>query len=140
MTFIITARNSSDLKVMFLQACVKNSVHGGCIPGCNGQGDVYPNMQWVGGVFTCMQWAGWRCLPRGVCLGMVCLSGGLSTQGGYLPRGCVLTPLDPKADAPPLPDMTIEVGGMHLTGMHLQTIYQLGSMQTARPCGQKVDT
>ena len=29
---LVTVRNSSYEKVMFSQACVKNSVHGGCIP------------------------------------------------------------------------------------------------------------
>ena len=35
---LITSRNSSCRKVMFSQACVKNSVHGRgvCIPACNG--------------------------------------------------------------------------------------------------------
>ena len=37
--YIFTARNNSCGKVMFSQACVKNSVHGG---GAKGQGGVHP--------------------------------------------------------------------------------------------------
>ena len=51
---VFTAHISSCAKVMFSQACVKNSIYGGCIPECNGQGGVYLSMQWVGG-----------CLPAG---------------------------------------------------------------------------
>ena len=69
---LITVRNSSCEKVMFSQACVKNSVHGGrgCLPGVRGGG-----------------------VPRGVPARGVCIWGGLgrppkhygiwSTSGWY---------------------------------------------------------
>ena len=45
---IFTVRNSSCGKVMFSQAGVKNSVHGGCIPACTGADTPsrYPSMHW----------------------------------------------------------------------------------------------
>ena len=109
------ARNSSCGKVMFSQACAKNSVHRGR------------------GRSVCQ-----GCLPRG-CLPIIM---GLA-QGGCLPRVCVhpwgvYTLLDPEADTPPRPRgwhppnqeadppnpeantpiMTIEVKGTQPTGMH----------------------
>ena len=43
MALIITVRNSSCGKVMFLQACVKNSVHRCvCIQACNGLDTPFP--------------------------------------------------------------------------------------------------
>ena len=79
---IFIARSSG--KVMFSQACVKNSVHRGwgvgCIPACNGQ--------------SSRQWAGGWCLPRGMsaCVGE-CLSGGC-LPGRQTPGLSLDTPRD----------------------------------------------
>ena len=81
--YIFTARNSSCRKVMFSQACVKNSVHrwGVCIPACNGQG-------------VCLLRG---CLPWGVCLGV-------STQRQTPPGPETNTPPGPEADTSPRND------------------------------------
>ena len=64
--YTVTARNSSCGKVMFSQACVKNSVHRGCLLR-------------EGGISI------WGCLPRGVSAWGVCR--GCLSRGGCLPKG-----------------------------------------------------
>ena len=102
--FLVTVRNSSCGKVIFSQACVKNSVHGGCIPACTGQGDVYPSMHWagVGGVSQ-------HALGRGMYI-PACTGQGWGSVAD--------TPLGRHPPGRHTPPPTTAVDGMHSTGMH----------------------
>ena len=89
--YTVTAPNSSCGHVMFSQACVKNSVHRGCLPR-------------EGGV--CI--GGW--LLRGYLPGG--LPGGVSVYGGACPNQCWDTHLHSTMGYSPQADST------HLSGMH----------------------
>ena len=123
----LTARNSSNGKVMLLQVSV---YPGDLSPVCKGVG-VYLSK----GVSTQANVCPGECLPRGYLptggLPGGCLPREVPRQKRYLPKG--VYPPDPEAgispgteaDAPPpdqrptpSPPMTIEAGGAHPTGMH----------------------
>ena len=134
---LVTARNSSCGKVIFSQACVIPSVHGGggggvagvypsmqwgrlpqhamgvCIPACNGARGVCPEGVCPGEVSAqgCVCPGG--CLPWGCVFPGVCLPRGVSAMGVCLPRGCLPSP------GTNIPSETAtEAGGTHPTEMH----------------------
>ena len=103
---------------MFSQACVIRSVYGGLYPSMQGEGGVSHHVSPGESLFS-------RC--------------GLSAHGGVCPgvytqpqtQTQTQTPLDPEADTPS-PEMTIESGGTHPTGMHSCFKQKCASFQDSR--------
>ena len=118
---IFTVRNSSCRKVMFSQACVKNSVHrGGHTPWRDRQTDrqteTHPGQTPPGQTHTCL-------LDRHIPLGRHTT---LDIHTAPLDRH---TPLDrhPPGQTPaPPPEMTTAADGTHPAGMHSSSKYILG--------------
>ena len=118
---LVTFRNSSCGKVMFLHACVKNSVHGGGVyPSMHWVRDVYLSMHWARGVYPRMHWAK-VCVypsmhpPAQYMLGYTHPLGRHPPPGQTPPQADPLPGQTPGADTPPT---ATAADGTHTTGMH----------------------